>query len=166
MNEHRYAVTIEWTGDLGQQTAAYDAYLRDYVVTAAGKPPVPASSDPHFRGDSTRYNPEDLLVASLSGCHMLWYLHLCAQSGVRVLGYVDEAEGRMSVHGDSGRFTEVVLRPRVHIVDASTLQTAAALHERAHQACYIAASVNFPVRHEPVVAVGPPPAGSRHRPRK
>ena len=150
--EHTYAVRVAWTGDRGSGTSGYRAYARDHEVSAAGKPVVPGSSDPAFRGDPARYNPEELLVASLSACHMLWYLHRCADAGVVVTGYVDDARGTMAETADGGgRFTGVTLRPRVRVAEGSDRELAASLHERAHRMCFIANSVNFPVTCEPAV---------------
>ena len=150
--EHRYVVTIEWTGDQGTGTSHYRAYSRAHEIRVAGKPPIPASSDPGFRGDPARYNPEDLLVASLSGCHMLWYLHLCATAGIVVTGYIDQAEGTMVENPDgSGRFASVVLKPQITLKPGADLAKAHALHATAHQMCFIANSVNFPVTHEPTI---------------
>ena len=150
--EHRYATRVTWTGDLGSGTSGHRAYKRDHEISAAGKPAVLGSSDPAFRGDPARYNPEELLVASLSACHMLWYLHLCAEAGVVVTGYVDDAEGTMAETADGGgRFTNVTLRPRVRVAAGSDRALAASLHERAHHLCFIANSVNFPVACEPGV---------------
>ncbi|HEX7111909.1 MAG TPA: OsmC family protein, partial [Mizugakiibacter sp.] len=129
-------------------TASYRGYRRDHVIEAADKPPIPGSSDPQFRGDRTRWNPEELLVASLSACHQLWYLHLAAEAGVVVTAYVDRAEGVMAETADGGgRFTRVVLRPDITIA-AGDAVLAQALHERAHALCFIARSVNFPVEIE------------------
>ncbi|MGM1062004.1 OsmC family protein [Saccharothrix sp. Mg75] len=151
--EHHYEVTVRWTGNTGPGTARYRDYGRDHDVLAAGKPPLRASADPAFRGTPDRWNPEELLLASLSQCHMLTYLALCARNGVVVTGYADSASGVMREEpGDSGRFTEVVLRPEVVVADPGTVDAARSLHEAAHRACFIANSVNFPVRHEPVVS--------------
>lgn len=148
--EHRYTISTEWTGNLGRGTTDYRAYTRNHEITAAGKAtPIPGSSDAAFRGDRTRYNPEELLVASLSTCHMLWVLHLCADAGIVVTAYADKAEGVMRENADgSGEFAEVVLRPRMSISDAARTEEMHAIHERAHALCFIARSVNFPVRHE------------------
>ena len=145
--EHHYRVEVTWTGNTGSGTSGYKAYERAHGITAGeGKPPIPGSSDPAFRGDPARWNPEELLVASLSACHKLWYLHLCAQAGVIVTGYADAAEGVMEESADgSGRFTRVVLRPQVTIAAGSDPGKAEALHERAHAMCFIANSVSFPV---------------------
>ncbi len=144
---HRYAATVEWTGNTGTGTASYKSYERAHEIRIAGKPSIPGSSDPAFRGNPARYNPEDLLVASLSTCHMLWFLHLAAASKVVVTAYVDEASGIMIEEASgAGRFTEVALAPSVTIegpVDATKIE---ALHHQAHQKCFIANSVNFPVR--------------------
>ena len=153
--QHRYTITNRWTGNLGTGTSAYREYSRNHELRASGKGAVIAgSSDPVFRGDATRYNPEELLVAALSACHMLVMLHLSADAGIVVTEYVDEAEGEMEEHGDTGEFTRVVLRPRMRITEASRISDATALHHRAHQLCFIARSVNFPVEHEPVVTAG------------
>jgi organic hydroperoxide reductase OsmC/OhrA len=153
--EHRYSVTNTWTGNLGAGTADYRSYSRNYEVAIPGKTePLPGSSDPAFRGDPARYSPEELLLAALSACHLLAYLHLCATAGIVVIEYSDEASGRMAENDDgSGEFTRVVLRPKVVITDASRVAEATALHHRAHELCFIARSVNFPVENEPVITV-------------
>lgn len=144
--QHTYAVGVRWTGDLGTGTSGYRAYSRDHEVSAEGKPAIPASSDPAFRGDASRYNPEELLVASLSSCHMLWYLHLCSDAGVVVTGYVDDAVGTMAETADGGgHFTSVELRPSVRVAAGADEGLAMSLHEKAHHLCFIANSVNFPV---------------------
>ena len=146
---HKYTLQVVWTGDQGSGTSSYDAYSRDHLVRAANKPAIEASSDPAFRGTATRHNPEELFVASLSSCHMLWYLHLCAVNGIVVTGYVDDPVGTMeeSAQG-SGHFTDVVLRPQVTIGAGGDMKLAVRLHEEAHKFCFIANSVNFPVRCE------------------
>jgi organic hydroperoxide reductase OsmC/OhrA len=146
---HSYEILTRWTGNLGTGTSEYRAYSRNHELQGPDKAaPILGSSDPTFRGDSKRYNPEELLVASLSACHLLWYLHLCADAGVVVVEYVDAAEGTMVVDEDGGgRFTEVVLRPAVTITRAEQANVALKLHQEAHRLCFIANSVNFPVRH-------------------
>ena len=152
--EHRYAVRVDWTGNLGTGTSGYKAYSRDHTIGAGAKPAIPGSSDPAFRGDPARWNPEDMLVGALSACHQLWYLHLCATAGVVVTAYADEAEGVMEEGPDGGgQFSSVVLRPRVTLAPGSDAAKAMALHHEAAEKCFIARSVNFPVRHEPVVEV-------------
>jgi len=149
---HRYAVAIRWTGNRGSGTSGYGAYDRSHAIEAEGKPAIAGSSDPHFRGDAARWNPEELFLASLSACHQLWYLHLCAVAGVVVTAYEDRAEGEMEESADgAGQFRRVVLRPRVSIAPGSDKAVAERLHGEAHAKCFIANSVNFPVRHEPVV---------------
>ncbi|KLU22994.1 peroxiredoxin [Caballeronia mineralivorans PML1(12)] len=150
VKHHKYTLQVVWTGDQGSGTSRYDAYSRDHLVRAVNKPAIEASSDPAFRGDATRHNPEELFVASLSSCHMLWYLHLCAVNGIVVTGYVDDPVGTMeeTVQG-SGRFTDVLLRPQVRIGAGGDVKLAERLHEEAHKFCFIANSVNFPVRCEP-----------------
>jgi organic hydroperoxide reductase OsmC/OhrA len=151
--EHHYRITTTWTGNLGTGTSDYRAYSRNHEIKILGKSaPLPGSSDPAFRGDPARYTPEELLVASLSACHMLWFLHLCADAGIVVTEYEDVASGAMSEHPDgSGEFTMVILRPRAVITDSARIADAMALHPRAHEWCFIARSVNFPVQHQAVV---------------
>ena len=152
--EHSYAVNVRWTGNIGQGTANYRGYKRDHEISAPGKPPVPASSDPNFRGDRTRYNPEELLVASLSACHMLWYLHLCSEAGIVIVSYEDNAKGAMVETKDGGgHFTKVTLRPAVTFAAGVDTQSAMQLHDKAHHLCFIANSVNFPVLCEPSIEV-------------
>ena len=150
---HDYQITTEWTGNLGSGTADYRAYSRNHQISAAEKTaPIHGSSDPHFRGDGARYNPEELLVASLSTCHMLWVLHLCADAGILITAYADDATGEMAENEDgSGQFSRVLLRPRMTITDGARVEEARAIHAKAHQLCFIARSVNFTVEHEPVV---------------
>jgi len=152
--EHHYLTRLRWTGNRGAGTKDYRAYDRDHVLSAGGKPELPASADPSFRGNPQRYNPEELLVASLASCHMLWYLHLCSVNGVIVVDYEDAAEGVMEeAENGSGRFLSVVLRPVITVAAAEMYEKAMALHHEANSYCFIANSVNFPVRHEPVVKV-------------
>jgi len=152
--QHRYGVRLDWTGNLGTGTSSYRAYSRDHSLSAPGKPAILGSSDPAFRGDPARWNPEDSLVGALSACHHLWYLALCATNGIVVTAYEDEAEGVMEeVAGGAGQFTSVVLRPRVTLAAGSDRDKALALHHEASEKCFIARSVNFPVTHEPVVTV-------------
>jgi organic hydroperoxide reductase OsmC/OhrA len=147
---HHYQATIQWTGNKGTGTSTYTAYNRSYDMSIPGKAMIQGSSDPAFRGDKSKHNPEDLLVMSLSSCHMLWYLHLCAQHGVIVTDYLDEATGTMAENSDgSGQFTEVTLKPKVTVKDASMIEKAEALHHQANQMCFIARSVKFPVNHKP-----------------
>jgi len=151
---HTYDTVVTWTGNRGSGTSGYREYDRSCDLAAPGRPVIAGSSDPLFRGDPSRWNPEQLLVASLSQCHLLWYLHLAAEAGVVVTSYVDEAVGTMEEEpGGAGRFTEVVLRPHVTVADDGMIPAAQSLHERANELCFIAQSVNFPVRHEPVAVV-------------
>src|SRR5438094_5404944 len=150
---HDYQITTEWTGNLGSGTADYRAYSRNHQISAAEKTaPIHGSSDPHFRGDGARYNPEELLVASLSTCHMLWVLHLCSDAGIVITAYADDATGVMVEDEDgSGQFSRGLLRPRMTITDGSRVEEARGIHATANQLCFIARSVNFTVEHEPVV---------------
>jgi organic hydroperoxide reductase OsmC/OhrA len=152
MKQHHYALEVRWTGNDGQGTKTYQSYRRDHVITAAGKPEIVGSSDPSFRGDASRYNPEELLVASLSTCHMLWYLHLCAVNGVTVVEYRDAPSGVLEENGDgSGQFVRVTLKPEVTIAAGGDQAKALALHSEAHEKCFVARSVRFPVENAPVI---------------
>lgn len=154
MKLHHYSVHVSWTGNEGQGTKTYRGYRRDHTITSEGKPPLHASSDPVFRGDPSRYNPEDLLVASLSGCHMLSYLHLCATNHVVVLAYEDSASGVMKENENgSAAFVSAELRPVIRISSDSDPAKAESLHHQAHAGCFIANSVNFPVEVKPQIAV-------------
>jgi organic hydroperoxide reductase OsmC/OhrA len=159
---HEFRITSRWTGNLGSGTSAYTAYSRAHECAGEGKiAPIPGSSDPAFRGDPGRYNPEELLVGALASCHMLWVLHLCADAGIVVTEYADEAWGEMVEHADgSGEMTRVVLRPHVRIANADRAGEVAAIHDRAHAVCCLARSVRFPVEHEAEVLFGPHPQGS------
>lgn len=153
---HDYEVQVTWTGNEGTGTSSYRGYSRSHVIQAKGKASIDGSSDPAFRGDPTRWNPEELLVASLSACHKLWYLGLCAEAGIVVVAYGDNAQGAMveESHG-AGQFTSVVLRPKVILAAGSDIEKARALHRTAHEKCFIARSVNFPVSHEPEISISP-----------
>lgn len=154
---HHYSIDLAWTGNAAT-AGGFRRHDRSYVIASAGKPTIPGSSDPVFRGSSERWNPEDLLVASLSACHHLWYMGLCAQAGIDVVAYEDHADGEMvENHADgAGQFVRVTLRPRVVVRRASDREKALSLHHTAHQNCFIARSVNFPVEHDPVVETGTP----------
>lgn len=154
MGEHHYDLTVTWTGNRGTGTSGYRDYDREHTVSAAGRPDIAGSADPTFHGDASRWNPEQLLVAALSECHLLSFLHLCSTNGVVVLGYVDEPVGTMSTNrGGGGQFTEVVLRPRVTVAAEDQVAKAEKLHAKANELCFIASSVNFPVHHAPETVV-------------
>jgi organic hydroperoxide reductase OsmC/OhrA len=162
---HRYRVCVTWTGNRGSGTSGYRAYDRAHQVTVSGTGdadagpgrgprPIAGSSDPAFRGNPGSWNPEQLLTAALSQCHMLWYLHLCAAAGVVVTRYSDHAVGTMIEDADGGgRFTEAILRPQVTVSSPDMIEKATGLHRDAHEKCFIARSVSFPVRHEPLISV-------------
>ncbi|MDR6970420.1 OsmC family protein [Leifsonia shinshuensis] len=148
--EHSYAIDLQWTGNRGTGTSGYRDYGRDHVVSTEGKHSIEGSADRVFFGDRDRWNPEELLLAALSQCHMLSYLAEAAGAGVVVVGYTDAATGTMVQTGDGGgHFTEVTLRPRVTVADPAQAELAASLHAPASRKCFIAASVNFPVHHAP-----------------
>ncbi|MDB5133636.1 MAG: OsmC family peroxiredoxin [Mucilaginibacter sp.] len=147
---HNYNLTLTWTGNNGTGTSDYRAYERSYNILTGQKPVIEGSSDPAFRGDKTRHNPEDFLVAALSSCHMLSYLHLCAVSGVIVTDYSDNATGTMvTTANGGGHFVEVTLNPTVIVSESAMIAKANELHHKASELCFIAASVNFPVHHIP-----------------
>ncbi|MHA6668786.1 OsmC family protein [Homoserinimonas sp. A447] len=152
--EHHYAIGLVWTGNRGTGTSNYKAYGRDHVLSSAGKHDIAGSSDRPFHGDADRWNPEEMLLAALSQCHLLSYLHVAASAGVVVTDYRDEPVGVMEQGADGGgHFTSVTLRPVVTVASADMAERATALHHDAAQKCFIAASVNFPVGHEPRVTV-------------
>lgn len=155
MNDrHHYSAKIIWTGNLGDGTKDYKAYERSHVIRISGKPDLSGSADPQYRGDKTKHNPEDMLVSALAACHMLYYLHLCAVSGVVVTKYEDDAVGVMEgTNAGGGAFTGVTLYPRVWVTEEDMVVKAEALHKKANELCFIANSVNFPVRHQPEIKV-------------
>lgn len=153
---HTYAITLQWTGNTGSGTAGYRAYSRDHLIFMDNKVTIAGSSDPEFSGDNTKHNPEELFVSAIASCHMLWYLHLCADVGVVVTDYSDhalgvmiETEGQRKTGG--GRFTSVTLNPRGTVSESHMIEKAIALHQKANEQCFIANSLNFPVRHRPMV---------------
>jgi organic hydroperoxide reductase OsmC/OhrA len=150
---HHFSARLDWTGAARGTTASYESYSRDHVIAVPGKPPLAGSADAAFRGDSSRHNPEDLLVASLCACHMLTYLAEAARAGVHVLAYSDEADGTMQMKDGKMRFTDVSLRPRVVIAADSDPVKAQQLHQLAHEHCFVANSVNFPVTCDARVSV-------------
>jgi organic hydroperoxide reductase OsmC/OhrA len=156
LDEHSYALTVRWTGNLGGGTASYRGYSRDHDVEIPGLPVLKGSADPTFHGDRNRYNPEQLLLAALSQCHMLSFLHVAVKHGVVVTAYEDQASGLMRTNRDgSGQFESVTLKPRVTVADPASVESLEELHTEANKVCFIARSVNFPVLHEPSAAVRP-----------
>ena len=155
MKEHSYEIKLEWTGNKGSGTFDYRSYSRDHILSAKGKGlEILGSSDPGFRGDKSRYNPEELFLASISSCHMLWYLHLCAVNGVIVLEYSDEPKGVMNENDNgSGQFSNVVLHPNVKVSKESMVEKANELHHKANEMCFIANSCNFEIKHSPLCSV-------------
>lgn len=155
MKEHHYSIKVEWTGQLNKGTVNYRAYKRDHIISIPGKEiSIPGSSDPSFLGDKTKYNPEELLVSSLSTCHMLWYLHLCAVNKIIVTDYIDYATGTMEEFADgSGRFKEVTLNPVVTVKNDDMVEKANNLHQEANRLCFIANSINFMVTHNPQIKI-------------
>ena len=151
--KHHYELSITWTGNLGNGTESYSGYHRDHIITVPGKATIEASSDQVFRGDKSKYNPEELLVASLSSCHMLWFLHLCSEMGIIVEKYSDNAQGTMVETEDGGgHFTGVILFPNVVLREAPAADLDE-LHSRANKLCFIANSCNFPVQHQATFSI-------------
>ncbi len=147
--DHNYKLTLKWTGNKGTGTSSYRAYDRSHLISVDNKVPIKGSADPVFHGDKTLHNPEDLLLASLSACHMMSYLHVCVKNGIIVTDYTDNATGIMKVNDDgSGHFVEVTLNPVVKITDETLIEKANELHKEANKLCFIANSVNFPVKHK------------------
>ena len=156
MAAHVYQSVVTWTGNSGGGTRDYRSYERSHDIAAHGRPTLQGSADPAFRGDPARHSPEDLLLAAVSACHMLWFLHLCADAGVVVTAYVDRAEGVMTVAPNGGgRFTRIVLRPEATVAGQADAATMAALHQAANERCFIAQSLNLPVEHEPITRRAP-----------
>ena len=151
--QHNYSLTVKWTGNKGTGTSHYKEYERDHSILVENKTEILGSSDPAFRGDKTKHNPEDLLIASISSCHMLWYLHLCSEAGIIVTDYVDNATGIMVENSSGGQFTEVTLNPIVIVTEKSMIDKANELHKKATELCFIANSVNFPVRLKPTAKI-------------
>ena len=150
IKQHNYSLNIKWTGNKGEGTTRYDAYDRSYIISGENKVAILGSADAPFRGDITKHNPEDLLLASLSSCHMLWYFHLCADAGIIVTDYIDNPSGILVQNETgSGSFSEVTLNPIVTVSESSMIEKANQLHEKANQFCFIANSVNFKVKHNP-----------------
>ncbi len=148
--QHNYKLTVKWTGNNGTGTSNYKEFERSHSILVDNKVKIPGSSDPAFRGDKTKHSPEDLFVASVSSCHMLWYLHLCAVAGIIVTEYIDHATGIMiETANGGGKFTEVTLNPTVTITDLSMTEKANEIHKKANELCFVANSVNFPVHHKP-----------------
>lgn len=155
MKKHDYHVETRWEGNIGEGTKSYTSYSRDFSVSGSGKNQViSGSSDASFRGDSGKYNPEELYVSAISSCHMLWYLHLCSDSGVVVTSYVDDAKGVMIENkGGSGQFSEVVLYPQVEIEDSAHKELALSLHKKAHRYCFIANSCSATILCRPNITI-------------
>ena len=147
VKQHHYETSVNWTGNRGEGTLHYKSYDRDHIIVVDNKAPIRASSDPAFMGNSFHYNPEELLLASLSSCHMLWYLHLCADAGIIVIAYTDMATATMEENNRGGKFIEARLQPQVTVATSAMIEQASALHKEANQKCFIANSCNFPVYH-------------------
>lgn len=154
LKTHQYKAALTWTGNKGAGTSDYKAYDRNYVIAIQHKAEIFGSADPQFRGDITRHNPEELLLASLSSCHMLWFLHLCSSAGIIITAYQDNATGMMQENEDgSGHFTEVILQPSVTIKGEIITDKMNQLHKEANKKCFIASSCNFPVKHIPIYSL-------------
>lgn len=159
MNEqHNYNLSVKWTDNTGTGTSNYKGFERSHTIFVNNKTDILGSSDPAFRGDKTKHNPEELLLASISSCHMLWYLHLCSVAGIIVTDYIDNVTGIMiETENGGGKFTEAILKPIVTITDISITEKANELHKRANELCFVANSLNFPVYHKPTCIATTPP---------
>ncbi len=156
MKNHNYEIKVEWTGNEGNGTLNYKSYNRNHKISSEGKyDRINGSSDPSFLGDKSKYNPEDLLISSISACHMLWYLHLCSENKIVVTEYVDNTTGiMMETENGNGKFTEVTLNPTVKITNMELIEKANQLHFEANEMCFIANSCNFEIKHKPKIIVG------------
>ncbi|WKV12065.1 OsmC family protein [Marivirga harenae] len=154
MKSHRYHSFIKWTGNYGKGTKSYSSYDRSYDIIISNKPTLKGSADSAFRGDASMHNPEDLFLVSLSSCHMLWYLHLCADANITVVNYCDKASAKMNIsEGGKGFFEEATLRPQVIILEKDKFELAKSLHQQANEYCFIANSCNFPIHHKPIISI-------------
>jgi organic hydroperoxide reductase OsmC/OhrA len=153
MAEAHYSAKLVWSGSALGPTTSVESYSREFRAEFEHKPPLRGSADPAFHGDPALYNPEDLLLSAVASCHMLSYLAVCAHAGIVVLSYEDAADGTLARRDGRVRFVDVLLRPKVVIQRGSDLEKAKALHQKAHDICVIVNSVNFPVRHEPMVTL-------------
>jgi organic hydroperoxide reductase OsmC/OhrA len=149
MKQHHYSLTVNWTGNKDQGTSGYKSYERSHEIIIEGKEIIKASSDPAFLGDRTKHNPEDLLLASISSCHMLWYLHLCSDAGIIVTNYTDNAKAIMEEKADGGgKFIEVILYPIITLKNIEQKENANELHTKANELCFIANSLNIKIKHK------------------
>ncbi|WP_296618720.1 OsmC family protein [Marivirga sp.] len=154
MKSHNYKSIIKWTGNKGKGTTSYTSYERSYDIIIENKPTIKGSSDPAFHGNSELHNPEDLFLASISSCHMLWYLHLCSENQITVIDYQDNASATMGENPDGKRhFNEAVLTPEVVILEKDKIELAESLHQKANEFCFIANSCNFPIHHNLIIRV-------------
>ena len=152
MKNHQYKTKVIWTGNTGESTKNYRSYQRSYTISVDGKAEISGSSDPAFLGNPELHNPEDLLLASVSSCHLLWYLHLCSVNKILVLEYEDLAEGTMiESENGSGKFSEIILKPNIVVAEKEMIEKAVELHEKANEYCFIANSLNFEVKHQPKI---------------
>ncbi len=153
--QHHYKLAVKWTGNQGTGTSNYKQFERSYKIQIENKADILGSSDPEFRGDRTKHNPEELLLASVSSCHMLWYLHLCSEAKIIVTDYVDNAEATLDeTENGNGKFTSITLHPNITISDKSMVEQATELHKKANEFCFVSNSLNFIVAHEPVFSFG------------
>jgi organic hydroperoxide reductase OsmC/OhrA len=154
MKSHYYQSQIKWTGNTGKGTKSYTSYERSYDIIINGKPTLKGSADPAFKGDSKLHNPEDLFLSSISSCHMLWYLHLCAENNITVIDYTDNATAEMQLTSEGkGQFTKATIKPEVIILERDKIELAKKLHKKANEFCFIANSCNFPINHHPTIKV-------------
>jgi organic hydroperoxide reductase OsmC/OhrA len=152
--QHNYKLDVKWTGNQGTGTSNYKDFERSYNIEIENKVDILGSSDPEFRGDKTKHNPEELLLASVSSCHMLWYLHFCTENKIIVTDYVDNATAVLEVTADgNGKFASITLNPNVSVTEKTMIEQATELHKKANEFCFVANSLNFKVDHQPIINV-------------
>ncbi len=127
---------------------------KTHQVFIDDKSPLTVSAAKAFKGDETKYNPEDLLLSALASCHMMSYFYVCAQNGIELIDYKDEAVGVLELKADgSGAFTSVVLNPVVTISKSEMIDKAVSLHKEAHSICFIAHPCNVLISHTVLLQV-------------
>lgn len=152
--QHNYKLAVKWTGNQGSGTSNYKEFERSYAIQIENKAVIHGSSDPEFRGDRTKHNPEELLLAAVSSCHMLWYLHLCSEAKIVVVDYIDNATAILQeTENGNGKFTSITLNPIVTVTEKAMIEQATKLHKKANEFCFVSNSLNFKVDHQPVINV-------------
>ncbi|MGV0996986.1 OsmC family protein [Empedobacter falsenii] len=145
---HLFKVALNWIKKESKMDSSTRIYTKSHHISIEGKPDLEVSAAKAFKGDPNLYNPEDLLLSSLTSCHMMSYLYCCAQHKIEVISYQDHSEATLQVNPDgSGKIVKVDLFPDIIISDSSQIELALSLHKKANELCFIANSCNFPVYH-------------------